>query len=202
MQYRSNILIVIERCVNDFNYSAILRTAEALGVQDVWLVDPPPMPTTNDEDVSETPPNEDSNDNSCSTSGNQQQPTVDSMLTPLEKELRKKHHLFAQKATEWLSIREFPTSTSCLHDLRSEGYDVWATDLSQEAVSLTQDCMPYHPPAKIALVFGTEAVGVSQEMLESSDMRVYLPLRGFADSLNLSVATALVIHQVFTLYPE
>ena len=36
-------------------------------------------------------------------------------------------------------------------------------------------------------------------MLEAADCRVYLPLRGFADSLNLSVATALVVQQVLHL---
>ena len=44
-------------------------------------------------------------------------------------------------------------------------------------------------------------MGCTNEMLNASDMRVYLPLRGFADSLNLSVATALVVHQMFVLDP-
>ena len=44
-------------------------------------------------------------------------------------------------------------------------------------------------------------MGCSTEMLTSSDLRVYLPLRGFADSLNLSVATALVVHHLFILDP-
>ena len=34
-----------------------------------------------------------------------------------------------------------------------------------------------------------------RELLQAADERVYLPLRGFADSLNLSVAAALVLHQ-------
>ena len=36
----SRILCVVERCTDEHNYSAVLRTAEALGVQHVWLVDP------------------------------------------------------------------------------------------------------------------------------------------------------------------
>ena len=39
-------------------------------------------------------------------------------------------------------------------------------------------------------------------MLSAAELRVYLPLRGFADSLNLSVAAALVIHELFHLCPE
>ncbi len=57
-------------------------------------------------------------------------------------------------------------------------------------------------PEKVAIVFGTEAVGCTNEMLNAADLRVYLPLRGFADSLNLSVATALVVHQMFLLDPS
>ena len=36
----SRILAVIERCTDEHNYSAVIRTAEALGVQHIWLVDP------------------------------------------------------------------------------------------------------------------------------------------------------------------
>jgi hypothetical protein len=36
----SRIIIVIERCTDDHNYTAIIRTAEALGIQHIWLVDP------------------------------------------------------------------------------------------------------------------------------------------------------------------
>ena len=48
----------------------------------------------------------------------------------------------------------------------------------------------------MALVIGTESTGASPAMLRVATKRVYLPLHGFADSLNLSVATAMVI-QVF-----
>ena len=98
--------------------------------------------------------------------------------------------------------------------MREDGRQIWATDLSQVAVCLTEDGIIQHLnsvgedsydrkliPEKVAIVFGTEAVGVSSEMLNAADLRVYLPLRGFADSLNLSVATALIVHQMFILDP-
>ena len=46
-------------------------------------------------------------------------------------------------------------------------------------------------PKKLALCFGTESTGATPYLLEQADKRVYLPLTGFADSLNLSVAAAL-----------
>ena len=54
--------------------------------------------------------------------------------TQEEAQARSAHHLFARKAVEWLSIREFSSTTECLQELRATQHTVWATDLSQEAV--------------------------------------------------------------------
>ena len=54
-------------------------------------------------------------------------------------------------------------------------------------------------PDRVALVFGTESVGVTNTFLENADRRVYLPLHGFADSLNVSVSVALILQRIFEL---
>jgi tRNA G18 (ribose-2'-O)-methylase SpoU len=184
----SRLVIVVERCTNDHNYSAILRTAEALGIQNVYIIDPPAM-------------RQHEQGNMTSSTG---KVVKNAALQDVQE--RCKHHLFAQRATAWLTVREFETTASCLAVLQEQGYQVWATDLSQEAVCLTKEDLLHVNgedmiPEKLAIVVGTEAVGCTQEMLQASDLRVYLPLRGFADSLNLSVATALVIQQLFILDP-
>lgn len=126
-------------------------------------------------------------------------------LTTEEAEERRQHHLFARNATEWLTIREFETTAECIKALKETGHQIYVTDLSQKAVELTPSDLQRHGrwplPSKIAIVFGTEAVGCSEEMLNAADLRVYLPLRGFADSLNLSVAAALVMHHLLLLEP-
>ena len=103
-------------------------------------------------------------------------------------------------------MREFETTAECIQALRETQHQIYVTDLSQQAVELTTDDLQRHGrwplPDKLAIVFGTEAVGCSQEMLQAADLRVYLPLRGFADSLNLSVAAALVIHHLLLLEPK
>lgn len=179
----SRLIIVVERCTNDHNYSAILRTAEALGIQHVWIIAPP---KSNEQD-----------ETSLTTSLGK----VVKRVSAKELQSRAMHHLFARKATEWLNVREFEDTASCISELKLKRYTVWATDLSQQAVCLEKNEIP-PTPEKVAIVFGTEAVGCTQEMLEAADLRVYLPLRGFADSLNLSVATALVIQQLFVLDPS
>jgi tRNA(Leu) C34 or U34 (ribose-2'-O)-methylase TrmL len=197
--------------------SAILRTAEALGVQYVYIISPQFINSTLVDDDENTVEQADEK-NICldkvkentklKTSTGQ---TV-KRATESEKLDRAQHHLFAKKATEWLTVREFDDTKSCIDALREEGREIWATDLAQVAVCLTEDGIRQHLksierdsyhgkliPEKVAIVMGTEAVGCSAEMLNAADLRVYLPLRGFADSLNLSVATALVVHQMFIL---
>lgn len=191
----SRVIVVVERCTNEHNYSAILRTVEALGIQTVYIIC---APTTSQQE---------SNTSSA--------PTIDTRtgkriaLTPTEQETRINHHLFAQRAAEWLTIREFGSTKECLDVLRNEDdCTIWATDLSQKADCLTVEGLCNATttssiiPSKLAIVFGTEAVGCSNEMLTSADRRVYLPLYGFADSLNLSVATALCLLQLFHLDPS
>ena len=198
----SRLIIVVERCTNDHNYSAILRTAEALGVQNIWIISPQTINSTLEIDQ------ETENATLRRSSG----PVVRA-ATESEKKDRAMHHLYARKATEWLTVRDFEDTTTCIQSLRDEGYQIWATDLGQEASCLTEDGIRQHLgggtyndgkliPNKVAIVFGTEAVGCTTEMLNAADLRVYLPLRGFADSLNLSVATALVVHQMFVLDPS
>lgn len=57
-------------------------------------------------------------------------------------------------------------------------------------------------PDRVAIVMGREADGVSKTMLAAADRRVYLPIHGFADSLNLNVATGMVLLQLFAMCPE
>lgn len=187
----SRLVIVVERCTNDYNYSAILRSAEALGVQHVYIIAPQAMTQTLVNDNSEL----------RSSTGQKV-----NKVQKEEIEGRAMHHLFAQRATQWLTVHEYATTMECVDALKQQGYTLWVTDLSQHAVRLEHtnhdlfiDNNNNRLPSKLAIVFGTEAVGCTQQMLNAADKRVYLPLRGFADSLNLSVATALIVHQIFIL---
>ena len=49
---------------------------------------------------------------------------------------------------------------------------------------------------------GSELTGASPQLLAAADKRVYLPLHGFADSLNLSVAAAMVLQRMFMIDPS
>lgn len=104
-------------------------------------------------------------------------------------------------AHRWISLRRFPDAESCRDGLLAEGWEIWATDLGAKAVPATQEHMlPF--PEKLAVVLGRESDGVSQVMLEAAAKRVYLPMWGFTESFNLSVATGLVLQRLFDVCPE
>jgi len=101
-----------------------------------------------------------------------------------------------------LTLRSFDSTASCLEALREDGWAVWATDLSREAVNLDDAGHALVVPPKVALVIGRESDGVSPEMLDGCDLRVFLPMRGFTESFNLSVACALLLQRLFLACPE
>ena len=210
----SRILCVIERCTDEHNYSAVIRSCEALGVQHIWLVDPVEVSYESIDDGLVDDDDDDGDDDGVDADRARERAGGLLKSHGHGSAWREAHKLFARRANEFTTIREFPTTRACVEALREAGYVIWATDLSQKAICMTHDALrdagfgdPDDPtatvvPEKLAIVFGTESVGCTREALESADARVYLPLRGFADSLNLSVAAALCIQTLFHLCPE
>lgn len=104
-------------------------------------------------------------------------------------------------AHRWIELRRFPDSESCRDALLQEGWEIWATDLGAKAVpAVAEALLPL--PTKLAVVMGRESDGVSQVLLKAAIKRVYLPMWGFTESYNLSVATGLVLQRLFDLCPE
>ena len=113
--------------------------------------------------------------------------------TTVPQDLRE-HIAYAERMAKWLELRFFESSEACVAALRADGRDIWVTDLSQAAVCFTNARMRL--PKRLAVVIGTESTGCSPTMLAAADKRIYLPLHGFADSLNLSVAAALLLQRL------
>eukprot|EP00300_Choanocystis_sp_HF-7_P016422 c19403_g1_i5.p2 GENE.c19403_g1_i5~~c19403_g1_i5.p2 ORF type:complete len:103 (-),score=12.62 c19403_g1_i5:297-605(-) len=87
---------------------------------------------------------------------------------------------------QWLTIKEYPNPKECIDNLKAQGYRVLATDLHGDSASLYD----VDWSVKTSVVFGNELKGITQEMRQIVDGSVYIPMRGFAESLNLSVACA------------
>eukprot|EP00756_Hemistasia_phaeocysticola_P026024 Hpha_TRINITY_DN16038_c3_g1::TRINITY_DN16038_c3_g1_i1::g.117388::m.117388 len=108
----------------------------------------------------------------------------------------------ARGAERWLWVSEYESPDECVDALQAGGYAIWATDLSPESRELRREPGIDPMPEKVALVIGNETTGVCHETLRRADARVYLPMHGFGESFNLSVATALALQRLFDWMPD
>ena len=122
------------------------------------------------------------------------------MVHPIDSKRQKIAKKLTKGNDNWLTIKAYSTTAECIEGLKADGRAIWATDLSQDSVSLEEE--GFEVPDKIAVVVGNETDGVSTEMLEAAEKRIFLPIHGFSESLNLSVASALVLQRIFYLCPK
>lgn len=94
-------------------------------------------------------------------------------------------------AEKWLRLRKWNNTTSCWKQLKSEGYQICVTSLQS---SKPIDDVDWTRPT--ALVLGNEKEGVSQELLDNADERIIIPMVGFVQSLNISVAGAVSLYHI------
>ena len=95
----------------------------------------------------------------------------------------------SQNADKWLDVHRWRSTGECLAHLRREGFAVYATHLGPGTCPL--DALSF--AGKVALVFGNESRGVSPEALALADATFAIPMRGFVQSFNVSVAAAISI---------
>lgn len=98
----------------------------------------------------------------------------------------------AMGAQKWVDIYRYDSTESCIEALRSQQYRIVAT--SPHGTSQTPDQLPLDRP--LALFFGTEKDGLSEEVLQQADMSVRIPMVGFTESLNISVAAAILLYEL------
>jgi tRNA (guanosine-2'-O-)-methyltransferase len=98
----------------------------------------------------------------------------------------------ARGAERWLSIHHHDDPVRAIRSFQTSGARVFVADLTEDAL-LPED-LPLDRP--VVLWFGAELAGVSPEAREAADGAVSIPMRGFAQSLNVSVAAALALRPV------
>ena len=96
-----------------------------------------------------------------------------------------------QGADKWLDVHRWQTTRACIATLRAQGYRILAMCM-EDAVPIGE--LDFTQPT--ALVFGSEMEGVSQELLGLADARVTVPMGGFTQSFNISVAAALALYHI------
>ena len=150
-----HITIALEDIYQPHNASAVLRSCDCFGIQDVHIIENKNKYTVN--------------------------PDV------------------ALGSYKWLTLhkynREQNNTLNCINELKKQGYAIAVTSphaKTRNIVSLPIEAIPIHK--KVALFFGTEMQGISQELESNAELFVKIPMLGFTESFNISVAAALCMY--------
>ncbi len=146
---QGNITVVLENVFDPHNISAVMRTCDAVGVQDIYVLN------------TKIPPHKKWGAKSSSS------------------------------AAKWLTIHQFDNAEKCFSSLRKHYSTILTTHLGSDAVSLHQIDFTQ----SIALVFGNEHSGVSDEIRALADGNFVIPQVGIIRSLNISVACAVTLYE-------
>jgi tRNA (guanosine-2'-O-)-methyltransferase len=150
------ITLVLEDIYHPQNASALIRTAECFGIQDIHIIEKNKVYSPNADIV--------------------------------------------RGASKWLTFHRYSAAPNmehptiqCLSRLKKRGYIIAATHLHAEK-SITPADIPADRP--VALCFGTEETGISQTLKNNADFFIKIPLYGFTESFNVSVAAGIVLNSL------
>ena len=95
-------------------------------------------------------------------------------------------------AETWVKVEKMPNNLDSLKEIKNRGYKILAVSPENNATMLPD----YKVKEPIALVFGTELEGVSDEILDFADETLAIPMYGFTKSFNVSVAAAICMYEL------
>ncbi|MCB0698593.1 MAG: RNA methyltransferase [Chitinophagaceae bacterium] len=144
-----DLAVVMENINDPHNIFAIMRTCDAIGVQDIYIVN-----------------------------------------TPIKRH-RKFGKASSTSATKWVTRHEFDDLDTCLSVVRSRYNKLYASYLGESSYGLYDMDMT----ESVALVFGNEREGITDEMLAKCDGTFLIPQVGMIRSLNVSVACAVTLYE-------
>ena len=140
-----DLILLLENFQDAHNLSAVLRTADAFGVQEVHVVD-----RSGDFVVS---------------------------------------RYITQGCHKWLEGEVWDEPDAAVAALHARGYTLHAAVLAEGSRSLPQLDLP----GRVALAFGNEREGLSDDLVRLADGAFTIPMRGFSQSLNVSVSVAVAL---------
>lgn len=147
-QRMRHISVVLEDVYQPQNASAVLRSCDCFGIQDLHVIESRNTYTVNPRIV--------------------------------------------MGASKWVDVHPHPTTNACIDELKTQGYQIIATTPHTDDVTIYD----FEPEQKSAIFFGTEMQGLSDEVMQKADAFVKIPMYGFTESFNISVAAALCLNQI------
>lgn len=97
-----------------------------------------------------------------------------------------------QGADKWVEVKKWKKTADCVKSLKEQGYKICVTHLDAKAKPLHE----VNFSGKTALVLGNERDGVTPEMIAAADETIIIPMTGFVQSFNISVAGALSLYHI------
>lgn len=150
-QRQFNLTVILENVHDPHNISAVMRTCDAVGIQEVYVLN-----------------------------------------TKIEMP-KKWGKRSSSSALKWLTILTYNNLDECISDVRKKYSKIYTTHLADDSIQLHE----INFLESIALVFGNEKDGVSNEMRNIADGNFIIPQVGIIQSLNISVACAVSIYEAF-----
>ena len=95
-------------------------------------------------------------------------------------------------AETWVKVEKMPNNLDSLKEIKNRSYKILAVSPENNATMLPD----YEVKEPIALVFGTELEGVSDEILDFADETLAIPMYGLTKSFNVSVAAAICMYEL------
>ncbi|MGN6567184.1 MAG: RNA methyltransferase [Flavipsychrobacter sp.] len=102
-------------------------------------------------------------------------------------------HKTALGATETVSWKHFSNTKEAIHEAKERGYKIIAIEQVHNSIALNQFNWNKEP---IALVFGNEVTGVSEDALKLAEQSIEIPQWGSKHSLNISVSIGVVLWEL------
>ena len=171
MRKKFPIYVVLENIRSLYNVGAIFRTSDGAGVEKIFLCGITGCPD------SEGSTSESVNESTGSASGRKISKTA----------------LGAEKSVEWEYEEE---AVDVIKKLKKKGVQIVGVEICKGAENYFDAKMKF----PIALVFGHETEGVSQDVLNLCDKVVFVPMHGIKESLNVEAAFSTVVYEMVRRY--
>lgn len=97
----------------------------------------------------------------------------------------------SSSANKWIETIKFNSVQECVVFLKENNFKIYVSILDENAKNIYD--VDFTIPS--AIVMGNEHRGVSKEFIENADEKIYIPMRGMIQSLNVSVATAVTLYE-------
>tara|TARA_Y100000589_G_C27129417_1_gene619935 strand:+ start:416 stop:1075 length:660 start_codon:yes stop_codon:yes gene_type:complete len=97
----------------------------------------------------------------------------------------------AQGSQKWVNLKNHVSSLSAISYLKNEGFKLYGTSLNKNSI----DYRELDFTKNTCFVLGAEKWGLSQEIISEVDQSIYIPMNGMVQSLNVSVAAAILLFE-------